>query len=51
MKARNRLTGALVAIKIIDKIKHSKHISAIERELRILKKLVSLISKYRIIPV
>lgn len=41
MKARNRATGVVVAVKVIDKVKHAKHLSAIERELRILRKLVA----------
>lgn len=40
MKAQHRVTNAVVAIKIINKIKHYRHISAIEREVAILKQLV-----------
>jgi serine/threonine protein kinase len=42
MKARNKFTGKIVAVKIIDKIKHSKHMSLIEKELKILQKIVSI---------
>lgn len=34
------MTNAVVAIKMIDKLKHHRHVQAIERELKLLRKIV-----------
>lgn len=42
LKAQHRMTNATVAVKVIDKLKHHSHLAAIERELKLLRSLVSL---------